>query len=247
MNAVTRSLLAAGLFLSAAQAAFAQTADEIIEKHLTALGGRAALGKLTSRTMVGTVTISSPVGDVSGPIEIVAQVPNKSRTLIKLDLSSFGAGPVTVDERFDGTAGYVIDTLQGNRDIVGGQLEAMKNGSFPSPYLSYRDVGTTVELGGKEKVGEHDTFLLILKPRSGPVARQYIDTLSYLPIKQVVKLDLAQVGELEQTTELFDYREVDGVKVPFRIKTSNAMQNVSIVITKVEHNTPTDAALFSKP
>ena len=33
----------------------AQTVDDIIEKHLTATGGRAALTKLTSRTSSGTV------------------------------------------------------------------------------------------------------------------------------------------------------------------------------------------------
>src|SRR5438552_10243768 len=175
MSAFFRRLLLAAMVLGCARTAFAQTADEIIEKYLTAIGGRAALSKLTSRTTTGTITLSTPGGDVSGPVEIYNQAPNKSRTVIKLDLSSFGAGQMTFDQRLNGTAGYVIDTLQGNRDIAGNQLENMKNASFPSPFLNYQELGATVELGGKEKVGEREAYLLILKPMSGSIARQFMD------------------------------------------------------------------------
>src|SRR6185295_3743669 len=119
-----------------------------------------------SRTTIGTITLSTPGGEVSGPVEIVNEEPNKSRTLIKLDLSSFGAGQMVFDQRFDGTVGYVLDSMQGNRDITGNQLENMKNGSFPTPFMNYKQLGATVELGGKEKVGERDAYLLIYKPKS---------------------------------------------------------------------------------
>jgi zinc protease len=247
MNTVSRRLVMAVLLLGWVQGASAQTADEIIEKYLTAIGGRAALGKLKTRSMIGTITLSTPGGDVSGPVEIVSQEPNKSRTLIKLDLSSFGAGQMIFDQRFDGTSGYVLDSLQGNRDITGNQLENMKNGSFPNPFLNYREMGATVELGGKEKVGEREAYLLIFKPTSGSVVRQYLDAESYLPIRVVVKVAAPQVGELEQTTELLDYRDVDGVKVPFQVKATSSVQSSTITITKVEHNTKIDEALFSKP
>jgi hypothetical protein len=63
-----------------------------------------------------------------------------------------------------------------------------------------------------------------------------------------VKIDVPQLGrEVEQTTEFFDYREVDGVKLPFRLKATSSVQNYTITITKVEHNVRVDEALFSKP
>ena len=91
--------------------------------------------------MVGTITLSTPQGDVSGPVEIYNQGANKSRTVVKLDLSSFGVGQITVDQRFDGTTGYVLDSLQGNRDLTGNQLENMKNTSFPTPLFGYKERG----------------------------------------------------------------------------------------------------------
>jgi len=247
MNAHARRLVVVSLLLAVAHAASAQTADDIIEKHLAALGGRAALAKVRSRSMKGTMTLTTPAGDVSGPVEIFNEAPNKSRLLLNLDLTSFGAGQMTVDQRFDGTSGYVIDTLQGNRDISGGQLENMKNGSFPSPLLNYKDRGMTVELAGKEKAVDRDAYLLVLTPKSGPVARQFIDSETFLLIRVVIKVELPQVGELEQTTDFSDYRAVDGVKVPFTIRASSTVQRSTVALTNVEHNTSIDQALFSKP
>ena len=247
MNVATKRLAMAVLFLGWALGASAQTADDIVEKYLAAIGGRAALAKLTSRSMSGTMTLSTPAGDVSGPVEIVNQQPNKSRTLIRMDLSSIGAGQMVFDQRFDGISGYVLDSLQGNRAITGNQLENMKNGSFPSPLLNYKERGATMELAGKEKVGERDTYVLIFKPRIGSVVRQYLDAESYLPLKVMVKVEAPQVGEFEQTTELLDYRTVDGLKIPFLIRSTSSVQNSTIAITKVEHNVRIDDTLFSKP
>ena len=247
MTAASRRLMIAMLILGVAQAAHAQTADEVIEKFLAATGGRAALGKLKSRTTIGTITVSTPQGDISGPIEMLNQEPNKMRMMIKLDLSSFGAGEMVFDQRFNGTTGYVLDSMQGNRDITGAQLDTMKNNVFPTPFLNYKEMGATVELGGKEKIGGRDAYLLIFKPKTGATVRQFVDAESYLPVRVVVKIDLPQVGELEQTTDLSDFHEVDGVKVPFAVEASSAVQHSTIKITKVEHNSKIDESLFSKP
>jgi hypothetical protein len=244
----SRRLLLLALFLGCVQLAAAQTADEIIEKHLGALGGRTALNNLKSRSMKGTITVSTPVGELTGPIEVLNQVPNKTRTFIQLDLSNLGLGKVIQDQRFDGTSGYVIDTLQGNRDITGDQLEAMKNAQFPSPLLNYKEMGATVELAGKEKAGDRDAYVLIGKPKTGPVVRQYIDAETYLPIKTVMKVMVPQLGtEVEQTTETSDFKDVDGVKVPFQTKATTSIQTVLVTATQVEHNIQIDRSVFSRP
>ena len=137
-------LVLLAFFLGCVQIATAQTADEIIEKHLAALGGRTALNNLKSRSMKGTIS-GSNIGDLTGSVEILNEVPNKSRTLVQIDLSGLGLGKFVHDQRFDGTSGYVIDTMEGNRDITGEQLDAMKNAQFPSPLLNYKGMGTTVE------------------------------------------------------------------------------------------------------
>lgn len=234
--------------LASASSAWAQTADEVIERSLKAVGGRTAHEKLKSRLMTGTITISTPAGDISGTVEILNAVPNKARSLIKADLSSLGAGPLVLDQRFDGTAGYVLDTLQGNREISGNQLENMKNASFPNPYMNYKELGISVKLVGKEKVGDREAYVVIFDPPAGSQLRQFIDAETYMPLKVVVRVDVPQLGqEIEQSTELLDFKEVDGVKLPFRMRATSTVQNYTVTIDKVEHNVAVDEKLFSKP
>jgi outer membrane lipoprotein-sorting protein len=245
----SRRLVLLTLFLGCVQFAAAQTADDIIEKDLAALGGRTALSNLRSRSMKGTITGSrlASIG-LTGSVEILNEVPNKSRSFVQIDLSGLGLGKFVHDQRFDGTSGYVIDTMEGNHDITGEQLDAMKNAQFPSPLLNYKGMGTTVELAGKEKVGDRDAYVLIGKPKAGPVIRYYIDAETYLPIRSVMKIMVPQLGtEVEQTTETSDFREVDSVKVPFRIMTTSSLQTVLVTITQVEQNKQIDQSLFSKP
>src|SRR5262249_2342122 len=142
----------------------------------------------------------------------------------------------------------VIDTMQGNRDITGDQLEVMKNAQFPNALLNYKAMGATVELAAKEKVADRDAYVLVVKPKTGPVVRQYIDAETYLPIKGVIKVIVPQLGtEVEQTTEASNFKDVDGVKVPFQIKTISSLQTLVVTVTQLEHNTPIDSSLFSKP
>ncbi len=225
----------------------AQTADEVVEKYLAAIGGRAALAKLESRIARGTMTVSMQGVDIAGPVEIYAKAPNKSRTYTRLDLSQFGVGEVTVEQRCDGKTAYSINTMQGDRDITGNQLQTMINATFPTPLLNYKDNGAKVELTGKDKVGDRAVYVLQLTPKAGWSAKQYIDAETYQMLRLVSRIDVPDLGEMDQTTDFQDYRDVDGVKVPFTLKVFNSIQAVTISLQSVEHNKPIDEAMFSKP
>jgi zinc protease len=242
------TLLTAALLLSRAHAAAAQTADEVAEKLVAAMGGRPALSKIRSRTMTGTIALSTPGGDISGAIEVYNKAPNKSRSVIKLDLSQFGAGPVAIDQRFDGTTGYVVDPLQGNRELTGDQLENQKNGSFPTPMLDYKERGVTATLLPKEKVAGRDTFVLQLAAKKGTPIKYYIDAETYMLVRSAVTVNVPQLNaDVESTVDFSDYRMIDGVKIPFVTKLSSSVQNYTITVSKVEHNTDIDDKSFVKP
>jgi hypothetical protein len=246
-SAFSRLIVTLFLFASVNMAS-AQTADEVLEKSLAAMGGRSALEKVKSRRMTGTIVVATPAGDINGSVEILNATPNKARMLMKADLSALGAGELVIDQRFDGTSGYVLDSLQGNRDITGNQLENMKNSAFPHPFLTLKEQGTSAQLNGKEKVGDRDAYSLTLTPKAGSVVRTYIDAETFLPTKTIVKTDVPQLGgEVEQTTEFLDYRDVDGIKIPSRLRISSSVQNVTITLKEIEQNVEVDPTLFSKP
>jgi len=240
-----RPIVAALMLLVGPQVAAAQTGDEIVDKTITALGGRVALGKITSRLASGSITIGTPVGNVDGTVEIAYAVPNKMRTLTKAKVPL--AGQLVIDQRFDGKTGYVLDSLRGNRDITGNQLDNLRNGTFPHPLFNYKELGSTARLVGKEKVGDRDAFVVLLTPTKGSEVRYYLDAETYLPLKSVARIQAPSGQEGEQTNEFGDFRVVDGIKVAFRLKSSSPVQTFSMQLTKVENNVAIDEALFSKP
>jgi outer membrane lipoprotein-sorting protein len=237
---------AAGIVLWAG-AAQAQTADEAVEKALAAMGGRAALTKLNTRVITGTITVSTQGVDVGGTVEMSYKAPNLARSLMKLDLSAYGGPEITIDRRCDGKTAFEIDSRTGVREITGNQLENMLNASFPSPFLNYKQAGGKVEVAGKEKLGEKDVIVLVFTPKIGSVSKLYFDAQTWQLVRSVAKVNVpASGGEIEQTTDPSDYRDVDGVKIPFTMAISIPAQSLTIRIQKVEHNTPLDDAIFGR-
>lgn len=246
MKILIRSAIAVAV-LACAQIAAAQTAEEIIEKSIAAMGGRAAFDKIKTRSMSGTITLNTPVGDIPGSIEILNARPNKARTLIKADLSAVGAGPLTVDQRFDGQNGYVVDTLQGNREMAGNQLDNLRNSGFPHVFLSYKDLGFSVKLQGKEKLGNGEAYVLVFEPAKGSTIRQFIDATTMMPVRYVLTVNLPQMGDVEQTTTFEDFRDIDGIKMPFKLTSSSSVQGFTVTLDKIAHNVEVDEKLFVKP
>ncbi|MBY0497376.1 MAG: hypothetical protein K2Y23_24505 [Cyanobacteria bacterium] len=242
-----KRLALVGIFLFTAQFASAQTAEEVIEKSITAMGGRAALEKIKSRVVTGSLSIGTPAGDIAGTVEMYGAAPNKQRTVIKADLSAFGAGQLLIDQRFDGTAGYAMDSMQGNRDITGSQLDNMKAQGFPHPFLSYKAAGMSLKLGPKEQVLGRDMYVLLFETPSGSPIKQYVDAETFLPARTIITADVPQVGKMEQMVDPSDYREQDGVKVAHKLTLTNAMQSISMTFTKVENNVALDEKMFVKP
>lgn len=225
--------------------AWAQTPDELVEKHLAALGGRDAISKVTSRRATGTITLSTPNGDFGGPVEMSYKAPNKVRFTMQLDLSAMGvAEKMIVEQKFDGTVGWALNSLQGDQEITGNQLENMKSNVFPSSLLNYKANGITLEMLPKEQVDGKDALVMRATPKSGSKIKMYFDPTSYLILKSVATLVSPEMGEIEQTSTLSDYRAVDGVKVPFQVVQSSAVQTATIKLTKIEHNVALDDAIF---
>ncbi len=247
MNTIARATLPAIIALWAVEAS-GQTADEIVEKHLAAVGGRAALAKLQTQTATGTISVSMPGMDLSGQVALYAKVPNKSRMFFTLDLSRFGGTDMVVDRRCDGKTAFMSNNVQGDRELTGSELDTLLNAAYPTPLLAYKETGAKIEFLGKEQVGARPAYVLLYTPKAGSPIREYFDAETYLLIRSIEKAPAPEVGgDVESTRELSDYRTVDGVKTAFTVKVVNPMQTVVVILDKVEHNMPLDDAMFVKP
>jgi outer membrane lipoprotein-sorting protein len=225
----------------------ALTADQIIEKHLTALGGREALGKITSRRATGTVSVSTPMGALGGPVEMMAKAPNKMRADIRIDLAAVGGpGEMVISEFFDGTSGWSLNSLQGDNPMAGDQLAGAKNNFFPSPLLKYKELGMTTTLEATQQVNGKPAHVILFTPKAGPAERMFFDAESFLIVRTTSSMTLPQVGLTETVSEPSDYRAVDGVKVAFKLAQSAGGQEITMTFTKIENNVALDDAKFVK-
>lgn len=221
-----------------------QKADEVLAAYVSGLGGRAALEKINSRTAKGTVEILNIA--LSGPAEMYARAPNKTLTILRVP------GQTTLKEGFDGTVGWQEDPDDGVVDKTGLELgSAIRDADFYQP-LKLRAQYPNLFFKGQIKValfktnGERSAereLLALQAPRNNQPRIFYFDPQTGLLLR-VEERNAA--NEITSTTEFDDYREVDGIKVPFVIHHVEDAHFL-IKLAEVKQNVVIDDAIFVKP
>jgi hypothetical protein len=213
------------------------TSDLVLDRYVEAIGGRAAWEKLTSRQSIGTIQI--PAMSLSGTVEVHEKAPNRLLAVVVISGATFRQG-------YDGTAAWADDPQNGLRSLSGQELaEAGREADFYRP-LNLRKVYSKLAVTGAEKIGDRDTFVMEATLPDAQVDKMYFDNQSGLLLRSTTHRHTIQ-GAVAIQADLADYREVDGVKLPFSVRQSSAETDFTIQITEVHHNISLDDAQFSKP
>ena len=214
------------------------TVDQIVEKHVQATGGKAAIEKLTSRVMKGTIDI--PAMGIKGSTESYAKAPNKFGTNSNIDgIGSFMQG-------YDGTTAWEQNPMAGYRVMSGSELALVKREAEFYSDLKFKQLYPKAVVKGKQKLGDRDVYLVEATPAEGGPEQLYYDVQTGLLARRDFVLDSPQ-GQMPTETYLEDYKEVDGVKIPFTIRQTNPAVSFTIKVTEIKHNVPVDDAKFNKP
>lgn len=232
-------LAAASLVASAivASSAHAQTVDDILARNLQALGGRAALDRVQSVRQTSRLVLPGS--------EATIVVYSKRPNLVRQELMVAGD---TAIEAYDGSVAWAINRVMGVTGptaLSGTQAEAIRNQSgFDGILASARARGDLIDLVGAETLRGRSVIHLRLSATDHHRQVQcYVDAETYLEVRTVTE---SRAGRLEQ--DLLDYRPVEGVMMPFTIKTTIAGRPVGdVVVSKVEMNVPIDDAIFKMP
>lgn len=216
----------------------AQTADDIVARHLKAKGGADKWKGISSVRITGKMSAQGR--------ELPMTVSTKRPNMMRQDITT-PAG--TVVQAFDGVTPWLIPPGADVAQEVGGpQAAAMRGASdFDGPLIDYAAKGHTIELVGKEKVGTAETYHLKLTKKDGTLEHYYMHADSGLEVRRTAERDM---GGMKQTleTELSDYKSVDGMMVPHVMKQSvNGSPVMQMTFEKVEFNAPLDDALFRMP
>ncbi len=239
-----RKLLAvavAALVLPAV-ASSAPSVDEIIAKHFEAQGGVEKLKAVNTWRFTGTMTLGQ---GMEAPFVMERKRPDKSRM-------EFTFSGMTGIRAFDGKKGWQVMPFMGSKDpepfTDEDNAEAAEDADFDGPLMDYKAKGNTVELVGTEPIEGADAYELKITRKNGKVEYTWLDTETYLTVKQEAKRKVRGT-EIEGESYLSDYKEVDGLLVPFTMsqgmKGSDRRQTMTF--DKVEVNVPIEDASFVMP
>ena len=220
---------------------FAQTADEIITKHVAALGGADKIAAIKTMEYEQTMSVQG--------MDLTAKTSYVLGKSVRNDISVMGQQITNV---VDGETGWMVNPMAGGsapQDMPAEALKAAKGTTEPGMFqLAYLKANKyPYELVGKEKYNGKDAFNLKVTRPEGAY-NYYVDAGNYqlLGTKGTIS---AQGQQVETTAMYSDYKPVDGVNVPYtsELTIPGAPGSVSAKITKVTVNGAIDPSIFSKP
>lgn len=234
------TLLALGLLL--APVAHAQTVDEILAKHYEAQGGLEKLKALNSRRVTGTMGV--------GPgMEAPFTMENKRPGMRRIEFTLQG---MTGIQAFDGEKAWSVMPFMGKKDPeVASDEDNQKekdDADFDGALVDWKAKGHTVELAGKESIEGADAYKLKVTKKNGDVETYYVDTETYLLVKQEGKVK-RRGTEMESEMFFSDYKDVDGYMVPFSMEqgAKGMPQRQKMTFSKIELNVPIEDSRFKMP
>jgi len=211
----------------------------VLDKYVQALGGKAAIEKMTTLVIKGKVEVPS-TGE-SGSMETYRKEPNREMQMINIPSN----GPS--QRGFDGTVGWNWDPDSGPSDMSAADLAAMKLESDFYRDIRLKELYPKISLKGKEKVGNREAYVVAAPHEDGSFETMYFDTQSGLLIQSQVPINVPDEGRTVVNSQYEDYREVEGVKVAFTIRQTSADFDYVIKVSEVKYNVPVDDAKFKKP
>jgi hypothetical protein len=212
---------------------FSQTAEEIVNKHVAAIGGKDAWQKITSMKQEGTLQVQGA--------EVVVTVTVLHGKGSRQDLAVMGMNGYQI---VTPTAGWSFMPFQGQSKPEPITAEMIKEGAdsydAQGTLVNYKDKGHTVSYLGKEDVEGTECHKLRITQKSGKTETVFIDPTSFYVIRTITK-QKANGQEMDITTNLSNYKKLpEGIVVPMSIGLPFGELNIS----KVEVNKPVDEKLF---
>jgi len=217
------------------------SADQILDKYIQAIGGAQRVASLTSFTAKGTYG-GFDTAMMKVPVDIDAKAPNQRTMIVHMP-----EGDST--RTYDGQRawftmpGYPVPVLE----FSGGDLSSARVDALLTFPARIKQDFTQWIVGFPVTINDVDTLVVQgrLAPGGFPV-KLYFDPDTGLLVRSV-RLVNSIVGMNPTQVDYEDYREVNGVKVPFKSTVTWTDGRSVIELSSLQPNVPVDAAKFGKP
>ena len=207
-------------------------------KYETAEGGREAWSHFTTRFTKGIYQTED--ASFFAAIERSDKAPNQTFSKITMP------NGVTVREVCNGKSAWIEDARGGIHDFVGAALEShLREARFDRGVNALLGIplGKTVATG---QVGAHSVYIVDFSPQKDISSKVYFDTETGFPVRVDDTLHRAE-GDYAVQTFLDDYRLVDGVYFPFRLRHVEKGNVFTVRVTQIKDNPAIDDSIFQKP
>ncbi|MEI8133837.1 MAG: hypothetical protein WCH46_02020 [bacterium] len=211
----------------------AETVEEIITKHIAAIGGSDAWKKITSVKVSGTVMAQGTEVNVS------RTVVNKKG--MRQDVTLMGMNGYTIITPTAGVSFMPFGGQQKPEAMTADDVKQFEDElDTQNELVDCKQKGHSLELMGKEDVEGTECYKIKLTTKGGNVKTLFIDPSNYYLIREIKKIK-ANGQEMENTINYSNFQKLpEGIVFPMNF----GMVFGELTIKKVEINTKIDESIF---
>ena len=212
------------------------TADAVIDRYIEVSGGVKAIEKL--KTMEGTLLMNMPNAGMTLQMKIASQHPN----LMCVEQIIPGVGEMK--QGYNGTIGWSSDPIQGNREMMPGEVKELIKEASPQWILQIKDRFQIRSVG--DETGSEVT-LHLQESSDRPIEKWVFSKKTGYLIVQDRVADMGPSGKLPIKTTFSDYRIIEGMAVPHKTSAANPAFSFTLEVQSLEFNTSLDPSIFEPP
>ncbi len=237
-----KAILSAALLLIANFITSAQTADEIIAKHIKAIGGD-HWKDVKSIKMQANIAADAAAG--MAILWTMVAVRDKAA---RMDVSVMGMTQTSV---VNGDKGWSNNPFMGKTDpepMTADQVKSMTTMTdIDGSVVGYKEKGYTIEYVGTEDVDGTEALKVKINKGDNQVEYSFYDPETYYEIKNV-QVEVVDGKEVESATVYSNYKTQDNIVFPFTMQQANPMMgNSTITVTEININPAVDDKIFEMP
>jgi tetratricopeptide (TPR) repeat protein len=211
------------------------TVSQLLENYVNALGGAPAISAIHSRVQTGVATVA----DKASPVEVFTESPNK-RAFVR----HFPEGDNSTV--FDGHSAWLTLSDHRVRDLEGSAADNSRMDADLQLPLHLQQFFSDLRVEYPETIGSRQAHALYAIQDGRPIAKFYFDEQSGLLVR-LVRYGPSAFGDNPTQTDYSDYRDVDGVKVPFHLILSEPQATTVVQFNNIEQNVLIKEAVFARP
>lgn len=225
------------IVIAFANAAQAQSVNEVLEKHFKAVGQE----KLVA---LNSFYIKAKVSQMGMELPMEMRIKKPDMFITNIDIQ----GQKMV-QAFDGQKGWMIIPMMSPdpQELAGAQLDqAKEQANMNGELYNYEKNGSTAEMAGKVNVDGKEMFRIKLTDKEGNTKDYFIDATTYLISKVKAKVSAqGQTVDIEQI--MSDYKIIDGITMAMKIESKSPMGTAVVTMEEVKFNEKFDDAIFRQP